>query len=210
MKKIQTALILVLGIVLISSCAKNDLTIIEGHILEYGTDKPIEGATVEIMREIIIDWQVSQHVIDEVLTDEDGYFYWETDENPMEDSYGIKRITSPQHFFYRCSNDINCGDIVEYLDKYEVVVHLDPIAYLQLHVEDVEELEGNYIRFGGTMFDNYSVELFGDSYEESFIVRGNRKELTRLNYTFEEGPNITKTDSLLVPAHDTLNYKLEY
>ena len=49
MKKIHVVLFLIIGIISISSCDEDYRpTIIEGHILEFGTDKPIGGATIPI------------------------------------------------------------------------------------------------------------------------------------------------------------------
>lgn len=206
MKKIQTALILVLGIVLISSCAKNDLTIIEGHVLEYGTDKPIEGATVEIVLKTVFDWQVYYSVIDEVKANENGYFYWETSDD-MGGDFLIGFVNEDSYFRKLCYGDPKCIEVINHLEHYNGNIYLDPYAYLQLHVEDVPEVESDFCRIFGSYLETVNLGLGENKFLPMQITKGNMQVYINRIHDFT---GFVFVDSVYIEAHDNLKYFIKY
>ncbi len=209
-------LFLLTTLVLFSSLScENDptTTIIEGHVLQKESLAPIANAKLLIYQDYskgvfqgIVEWP-----IDTVLTNNDGYFKWETDIDPYNDTYStngaffIKRVDASHHF-----GIVNNGEVsksVYHLDHHKTEIIMTPHAYLRLHVEDVEEIEGSYCRVWGDRFNDID-DLYGESLNDVFIVGGNTT--TVINYKFNSIPGSAIQDSFYIPALDTLDYFLKY
>ena len=203
----QLIFLLTTVVFILSSC-NNNKTVIEGYVLQAGSDSPIENAEVEIeygFSTDIISGVIS--VEDRVYTDATGYFYWETDEDftgfykigdiGAENYFGLDWDLSGQYTTLRPG------------DKYSGTLHLDPFAYLRLHVEEVEEVEGSFIRFSGNMIPEI-LELYGETFENTFIAKGDNFEFNQIYYILDENGNTPFRDTLFISAFDTLDYTIKY
>lgn len=212
-KKIRTMkrlpIFLLLSILCLSSCGKFRCTVIEGHILEYGSDKPIANARIPILKAYISGpIQGGTYPIDTVYTDASGYFKWESDEDPGKDWYVIGKITADQYFRLDWKANGDYHQSIYYKDHYKENIYLDPHAYLHLHVEDVPEVEGSFCRFGGSMIST-AFELKGGEFIDTFLIRGNRDDYNYISYLFSNAGPFYK-DTIFTEAHDTLHYHLKY
>lgn len=210
MKKIHVVLILIIGMLSISSCDDEYRpTIIEGHILEYGTNKPIEWATIPINQGFTANGSVGSMPIDTVYTDDNGHFYWESKEE--ETSFGsgwfeLGWITKEQYFGLKWTySPYQTG--IDKEEHYNETMYLDPYAYLHLHVEDVEEVDGSYCRVWTDDFRQID-DLYGEIFDEILIIKGNKMQ--HIYYKYNQIPNTAKVDSLYFSAHDTILHNLEY
>jgi len=212
MKKIHSILFLIVGILTISSCGKNKYTIIEGHILEYGTDRPIDGATLTINKWVSTGFlEGYSFVLDSFHTDETGYFYWETDEDPASNDnggwYELGVIQKDQYFTLNVANSGLYYQSTRHLEHDDFGdIYLDPYAWLHLVVEDVPEVEGNFCRFWGNGFNNLD-DLNGDAFEDIFLIKGNRELEVKYIFDFEEGKMI---DTLNIVKLDTIFHSIKY
>ncbi len=188
-------------------------TIIEGHVLQKETLNPVANAKLLIYQEYskglfqgFVEWP-----IDTVVTDEQGHFRWETDIDPYNKTYNslgaffIKRVDAPDHF--KIVNNDLVSRQVRHLEHRKTAIIMTPHAYLRLHVEDVEEIEGSYCRVWGDRFNDID-DLYGESLNDVFIVGGNTT--TVINYKFNSIPGSAIQDSFYIPALDTLDYFLKY
>lgn len=189
-------------------------TIIEGHVLQKESLAPIANAKLLIYQDYskgvfqgIVEWP-----IDTVLTNNDGYFKWETDIDPYNDTYStngaffIKRVDASDHF-----GIVNNGEVsksVYHLNHHKTEIIMTPHAYLRLHVEDVEELEGSYCKIFGSYFDTEEIFESYIGFLPIQLVAGNQYNDIYIKY--DNIPGSAIQDSFYIPALDTLDYFLKY
>lgn len=208
--KLMPIAILFASIILLAGCEKkHNPAIIEGYILEAGTNTPIQGASIPIHIRRVIDRKSISYPIDTVYTDSSGKFYWESTENhePLGNgTHEIGRIKKDKYFSLNWFFSLY-QEVINKNSHFKQTIHLDPYAYLHLHVEDVPEVEGSFCRVWTT--DNYSIEdLHGETFDDILLIKGNKMQ--HIYSKFNLIPNDFKKDSLYFNSLDTLYYHLKY
>lgn len=141
MKTLPITILLVL--LCTSACTKNKNTVIEGTVLEYGSNNPIEGAKVEIYRWYSTDiLSGGSFFKDVVFTDSRGRFKWESDEDIGREWYEIRYIVKEAYFPLRWENNYLYYEQIRFGDHYNKTMHLDPNTHL--YVEDVSGAKENF------------------------------------------------------------------
>ena len=140
MKRIPIIIISIAIILIVSSCDNGSAllpyTIIEGKVLEYGTEEPIENAEVVLYEETSSGtFSTSDVPIDTILTDATGSYSFQyngrgqTGVKAFHDTYfPISRVPY-ENIYYKQRNVEN--------------IILDPYALLELHIKNVNPFDGN-------------------------------------------------------------------
>lgn len=205
MKKIIQLFTMSMLLLSFVSCGKNKTTIIEGTILETGSDRPVEDALVLIEQEYTTgSLSGVRYTIDTVYTDSEGYFKWETEEEP-DRSYGIGTI-GKQGYYGKDWKYTPYYQYITYLDHYNETMFIDAYAYLHLIVEDVPEIESEYCRIGGTIVLG-AFDLFGENINEYYITHGNIEKTISYRLFYSDTMKIIPIN---VPARDTISYYIKY
>jgi len=210
MKNIISILLLCFLIFANNSCKEKDpfenKTIIEGYILEYGSDKPLPN--VKIYMSGLVNTTIGEPetwiLVDSVLTDVNGYVNYEYNHNQV----SIDRCTYqvPSKYYTVMSHAINAGT------RNDISRFVDPFAWINIHLDNSDL---------GAFYDQLSISggWGGGSNNDMFygfidttitrMVRGNKD--TELRWRLERNNEVTITDSLIfIPAHDTISVEIQF
>ena len=202
-KKIFVLLLPLLVAAWLSSCHKDkdaNKTIIQGHVTEYGTDAPIQGARVYLWcANGEIFGPTGSSFIDSLVTDAEGAFHTEYLDREL--CGGVYLSAYKEGFFYKSDIDIHGG-----VNDLEVV--LDPEAWLKIvTIPDIGiyhlSIGGDFM--GASGFDVYSSDGLQ---EHLFQTRGNRMK----QIFWREWGMVDQTllDSIFVHHLDTTVYIIHY
>jgi hypothetical protein len=174
------------------------LTIIQGRITEYGTDKPIGGARIYLL---CYDGSVfggsSSTLGDSIVTDANGEFHREY---PQDDVCGGSyMIVWKEGYFKRDGLGVTTG-------INNVNIALDPEAWLKLvTIPDLGQWFS--LGFGGT-FSPHSVSADKGTESQVLIGRGGREIV--LHWGPFSDPGIIYSDLIYLEPHDTTTYTIHY
>ena len=209
MKKTPIFILTIVVILSVSSCDNgSDLlpyTIIEGKVLEYGTEEPIENAQVVLYEQTSSGtFSTSDLPIDTILTDATGSYSFQyngrgqTGVKAFHDTYfPISRVPY-ENIYYKQRNVEN--------------IILDPYALLELHIKNVNPFDGNdNLRYdgawsGGAPQDNLGVNI---DFFDTKLVRGNRG-VSLVWRVIKNENTTTHRDTVYCKGHETTQYEIFY
>ncbi len=178
-----------------------------GQVTEFGTEKPIANARMELYRCNSDAFGSACFLQDSVFTNSQGRY--EISYNPDAASYHILTPVADKYF-------PGLEKILNSASRVEQDFVLDPHAWLRVHIVNeapAGELDilrtGNYLSPPGAAS---IVEFTGSNVNESFLrsIRGERN-LSLLYIIKNSGEDeIIVRDTIFIPAHDTLNYEIRY
>jgi 5-hydroxyisourate hydrolase-like protein (transthyretin family) len=214
----KNLIILILSIFTLSflvSCDKDDPilpTIVNGQVLEQGSNKPLEGVKVVLMEGTyngISSGTYSFYPIDTFLTDANGRYSYE---HKILSSRKIYELWYFKSTYFDISN-VGENDKVTSVEENKtksVVTKMSPFAWLKIRVINDKPLDDSDIL--SIRVTDQERDFFGDKINQTFIekVRGNRKQkihwIIQRNLKWGQGVN----DSIYCKGHDTTYYQLRY
>ena len=200
--KLLIFLFLLLAAAWLSSCHNKEAnkTIIQGHVTEYGTDAPIQGARVYLWcANGEIFGPTSSSFIDSLITDAEGAFHTEYLDRELCGSVYLSAYK--EGFFYKSDIDIHGG-----VNDLEVV--LDPKAWLK--IVTIPDLGIYHIDIGGDFLGAASFDVYASDGNQVrlFQTRGNRTK--HIFWMPWEEEDQTVFDSVFVHTLDTTVYIIHY
>lgn len=209
MKK-STLLYLLLGLVMLSSCGKEDefenKTIIQGDILEYGTEEPLTNLPIYLLQLVsggVFEPQ-SWRTVDTIYTDENGHVYYEYNHNRKEIDL-CSFAQSNRHFEIE-------EKVVNTRQVNDISQLVDPRAWFKIHVKNVTQETGDLIDVSGPWGGGSNWDMFYGSSVDTMIIRkirGNKD--TAISWLVQRnGANTKLRDTIYTPGHDTTFYEILY
>lgn len=176
-----------------------------GQILEYGTNVPIENAIVNLSSCQTSNSLTSCQLEKTVLTNENGSYSM-----PFTSGTGRSWVLTVEADKYYDSTEIILNPCCD--NEKEVI--LDPHAWLNLHIKNVNPFnQADKITCVGVIspFGTSIIDFIGNDIDTSYINKlvGNKERPIIYSITKNGEETIIK-DTLLVSAHDTLNYEILY
>jgi hypothetical protein len=197
---------------LMVQCIKDDTydaTIkVSGKVLQFGTLKPVVNAKVFLINEKssgTASGSTSSSTVDTVRTDAAGFYQFSKTGIDKNGSYIVTAAVDKYFPF----------DPTEYLianatfTKKDII--LTPHAWIKVYVKNQNPFDDNdKILFGNVIGPNIS-EHIGKNVELNYLNRcsGNTPMIATWG-TWKNGLWKKFTDTIVVPAHDTLSYRILY
>ena len=191
---------------LFSACKKDrNSNEVYGTVTEFGTNKPLAGVTVSFRRCVDVSSDCEPSVFTE--TDASGHYRLSF----PNDEGGILRAgpeTPPGYF------SVNPAP-VSLVGENEKNFVLDPHAYLHLRVKNVapaEELDRIDLGASVSSTPGSPISLSGSNIDTDYFLlkRGNKfQNLVWSSYSYGE-LQIRGRDTVIISAHDTLYYEINY
>lgn len=185
------------------SCSKSDNLVWEGRVLEYGTNKPINNATLVLYRgsgEIL--GGVSFEAIDTLVTGANGEYKFKFIDGP----YGYK-IIAKAHLYY--DKDESQNVISNGKTKKDLI--LDPHAWLRLKINAPDK---DVFQFVIHTFGCNPREFLihdGEKSAETFcLLKGNRENRVEFNIGIYGGNSINEVINPFLTGLDTTTIELNY
>jgi hypothetical protein len=212
--KKELLFLLILLTVLLTGCFKeysspSGTTRIQGFLLEYGSEKPLEGIALylkEITSTSTTSGSFGTTTVDSFYTNEDGYFNYEFEDDGTK-GYIASYQKIPGYYdvdFLTVNTGNNIG-----LQSFA-----DPYAWLKLRVKNVNPVNQNdKIRFGHPYSSSGSgwQELYGTDVDEIYLWQGKGYYSNDLIWKVSKlGISTEYKESLFLPAHDTMYYEILY
>lgn len=192
---------------ILSACDKDrDNTSASGRVLQYGTNIPIEGAEVYLQR-CSGDGTFSGssffcEIIDTIITTTNGEYDF-----PDISTDGIYLVTGEADQYYEYQSNLtvrerqaNVNDII-----------LTPYAWVELYivnenpVDEYDQVQiASELGLSWTTFSGIDI-----SEQIIFQSRGNTEGFIRWDVS-KNGIETVNRDTIIVPAHDTLIYKIGF
>ncbi|GEM_PF-1656109 len=187
---------------MLPACKKDDpgKTILHGRVIEYGTKEPMADARIYVGCEESVPFGPSTFtLVDSLITDADGKFYKEYAEADL--CFSSSLIPYKKGYFKGTS-------LYPTTDNKAFEVVLDPEAWLK--VVTVPNGTIGHLFVGGNFDGGGGFESFASQgvSERIFSTNGNRYKQIRWRPYGQV--DMTKTDSLYLPAHDTTSYTIHY
>ena len=204
--KNKTYLLLITVLLFISACRKSEApdskTSIRGHLLEYGTEAPLANVKIYLGScEGGLLEPLYCSTIDSFYTDENGYFDYETNAESVD-----LCTFEPVDGYYPIGNYVINRGVNEFTQ------YADPEAWLELHVKNVDPVNGeDNIRISGSWAGGSPEDNFGTNIDfiKAEKVRGNRD--TKINWwVTKQGTTTVFRDTILISSHDTVFYEILY
>jgi hypothetical protein len=210
--KKELLFLLILPTVLLTGCFKEyssppGNTRIQGFLLEYGSEKPLEGIALylkEITSTSTTSGSFGTTTVNSFYTDDEGYFNYEFEDDGTK-GYIASYQKIPGYYdvdFLTVNTGNNIG-----LQRFA-----DPYAWLKLHIKNVNPVNGSdNIRItgswaGGSPDDNFGTEI---NFFQVERVRGNRD--TKINWWVTKNGSTQKDTALVYcTAHDTTFFEILY
>jgi len=199
---------LAITICFITACKKENPTSITGHVLEFDTNKPIEGALLYLYGGDS-DGNFSNpgaylEKIDSTISAADGSYHFDLDAAP----YPILDLIAHKELYF--SEDVLQGIYRTRANQIDIV--LDPHAWLKLHVKnDMPVDEYDKISVWGSWGGGGDLYELGEEVNELITIklRGNDSPTVRWNVTKNDIKTSYNQD-IYVPAHDTTTFEIFY
>ena len=207
MKKVNFILLTLTFLLLFSACKKKEIPTerrVFGQVTEFGTDIPIAEATIELYSSGTDGIGSSTLLEKTVTTDQNGRF---------EMNFATEDISSvavkADKYFDSIEHFLNPGK-----DNEENFV-LDPHAWLHLQVKNVapaDEFDRINLSSSVSSTPGSPENLIGVEVNQNYILQKRGNRATGL-YWWAYNSGILQTehaDTILIPAHDTLYYEINY
>ena len=211
--KLSKLSLIICCLIIIAGCNKNNeyYTTVNGKVLEFGTNIPIEGAKVFLYGGIP-DGDLSNpgailEKIDSFITNPDGSYSFAFDAK----SYPIREMSVKEDLYF----PIKIGDVILriYTGKdNEIDIIMNPHAWLNIYIKNTIPYD-EFDRLGvwGSWGGGNVFEVFGENVEDSktILVKGN-KELTIFWSVTKNGIKTSYQEPVICPAHDTTSFEILY
>lgn len=203
MKTVPLFSIILYLLLVISACGKGIFgdARVDGVVNDQTTSEPISFATVYLL-EFNGDGGLvgggSSILIDSTIAHSDGTFEFQY-ENDRNNSYYVSAKANNYFFNYKETliQDLGIGTDVE--------VFLNPIAYLQIHYENLPpNFPSDILGINGDISD----VLYGGDVDTSITYKVNGNYLNALHWAVGYDP--TLTDSVYCISFDTTFYEITY
>ncbi len=176
-------------------------TIIEGQVLEYGTNEPVENATVLLYKRISTGAFTGTDMrIDTAITNAAGEYSFQ-----YEDSGKFGLFASADTYF--STNGIEYSNIRSKKMNTRNIT-LDPMALLELHVKNKNPFDANdYINVNGTLsgpWHGKDVDI-----KTTITVRGNKEEQVSWFITKNDS-SYNQTELIYCKGHELTKYEILY
>ena len=219
MKKLLFIPLSILIISFLESCKKDPVilpTVVNGQVLEQGSNKPIEGVKVVLMEGAyngIGSGTYSFYPVDTFLTDKDGKYNYEHKIPFDKKTYELWYFKDK----YFDINNISENDRItriEYNKTKSITTKMFPFAWVSVRLLNLEN-KYNYIYFTGIIEGSNSDKVFiGKSTNTVFNkkVKGNVKLPLFWNVRDTDKLGIEESfyDTIFVKKLDTLFYQIKY
>ncbi len=204
----KTSIILLFALLLLSACKKEEQPVpgAFGRISEFGTEKPIANARMELYRCNSDAFGSACFLQDSVFTNSQGRY--EISYNPDAASYHILTPVADKYF-------PGLEKILNSASRVEQDFVLDPHAWLRVRVvNEAPAGELDRIDLGASVSSTpgspISITGSDTNLEHFLLKRGNQPQnLVWSSYSSGE-LQIRGRDTTIIPAHDTLHYEIRY
>lgn len=215
MKKITFLILLISSIIYTYSCKKDPFenkTVIEGHILEYGSEKPLLNVKIYFSGLVNSEAFGTEiwSTVDSISTDQNGYVYYEYNHNEVT----IDKATfKTPHLYYpimlHAINERQVNDISRMVEPY---------AWVNVHVKNIDPFNSSdNISF--TVSPGFSIgatggwyNLYGEDIDQEILFKtiGNKDNTKILWTVIKNGMSFEYRDTVYFNAHDTTYYEILY
>jgi len=204
-----TLVLLSTCLLLLISCKKENPTSITGHVLEFDTNKPIEGALIYLYGGDS-DGNFSNpgaylEKIDSTISAADGSYHFDLNAAP----YPILDLIAHKELYF--SEDVLQGIYRTKDNQIDIV--LDPHAWLELHIKnDMPVDQYDNISVGNTFgYDDIDI-IYGNSIDTIVVglVKGNNHDVRAIWFVTKGGNTQNYNESIYCPAHDTTTFEIFY
>ena len=190
---------------LLTQCNKETVTesVVSGRVLEFGSDKPVIGATVTL-------WEYgasscwgckTTKILEKTLTDASGHFGFK--------QFGNLAVTSNDNSFYdKHGIEIpQTSNVVPPMD-----IRVTPPAYFKAHFFNAYPLnEGDRVNL--SIYDSppISISLVGKAVDTTIVFRCRAlTDNTVSQSVTKKGVTEIKTNNIIIPTRDTMLYEVRY
>lgn len=210
--KNSTLLILSLFTLLFSSCKKDHdfTTTISGQVLEFDTNKPIEGATVYAYGGTsngnLSNSGANLSTITSTTTDLNGYYHFSFDA----EDFSILDMSASHDQYFPVNTIIQ--NIFRGVDN-EIDIILDPHAWLKIHVKNNLPIDEYDIISVGNSFNYDDIDpLYGNTIDTTLIglVKGNNIDTRAIWFVTKNDVTENYHQNIYCPAHDTTYIEILY
>lgn len=213
MKKIIFFILLISSIIYTYSCKKDPFenkTVIEGYILEYGSEKPLPNVKIYFSGLVSAEAFGTEiwRTVDSISTDQNGYVYYEYNHNEVTiDKATFKTPHLYEPIMLSAINERQINDISRLVTPYAwVIVHVknnNPINSndrIDITVSPNTAGNGGWESFYGENIDNEILYHTSGNREDTYIIWDVKKQGISNRYT----------DTVSFLAHDTTYYEIFY
>ena len=214
MKKSFNFLAIILIISFLASCKKDTIispTIVNGQVLERGTNKPLEGVKVVLMEgtyQGLGSGNYSYSPVSTILTDKEGRYTFDNLVKGDSKDYVIWFYKDKYYGITDSQNDVD----VDWNKTSSPITKMYPFAWLTIRVindnpfDENDEVgvsgewsTGDYVRFYGTTINStFTKKIRGGQNSEVYwwIYKNNGAKFN--------------SDSVYIKPHDTTYYQIKY
>ena len=214
MKKLLFISLTCLIISFLGSCKKDPVilpTVVNGQVLEQGSNKPIEGVKVVLMEGTyggLGSGTYNYYPIDTILTDKDGRYSYQ---NPTMESLKDYVLWFYKDKYFEIT-DIQDEVNVETNKTINPVTKMYPFAWLTIKVVNDKPFDSSdEIGISGEWSTGEYTRFYGKEVNTTFTkkIRGGRKTEVYW-WVYKNNSSIFNIDSLYTKPHDTSYYQIKY
>jgi hypothetical protein len=185
----------------------NGPTVVQGRVTEFGTNAPVEGATVYFSSAASSGTWGSPNYLefDSTLTDADGRY--------KATLTGDDNLNLIDLVVYKEGYDVrkNIGALPRKINDVDVT--LDPFGWLRIYFKNTQHIYST-LRVSSELCTTVN-DYYGWEVDTNFLCNGIANRYMQLNF-LKPKPNGSGTwdyilkDTVYVPGHDTTNYYFTY
>ena len=177
-------------------------TIIEGQVLAYGTNEPVENATVTLYERVSTgSFSGTDVAVETIITDASGSYSFESE------GLGLTGVNATHDNYFE-PNMITYDGIV-YKNRNNIDIVIDPHAWLKLHIKNVNPFDQNdYINVNGFITEGpwhgMSIDI-----NPTMLIRGNKENKIAWFIT-KNNISTNQFAPIYCEGHDTTNFEIFY
>ncbi len=202
-------ILLIPMLLMLAECRKPDKTTYiktSGKVLEFGSNKPIKNAKVGIYEEggafLGSTWT---KLVDTTRTDANGFYHFDKGNLDKGSSFFISAFAD-KYYTYDPNNYLVTGQEVTNLN-----IVLDPFAWIKVHVKNVNPFNDRDSILLGNVVGTIPMTHVGRNVELNYINKVQGNLAIRATWTVaKNGRGQSFVDTIIILAHDTLNYEILY
>ena len=177
-------------------------TIIEGQVLAYGTNEPVENATVTLYERVSTgSFSGADVAVETIITDASGSYSFESE------GLGLTGVNATHDNYFE-PNMITYDGIV-YKNRNNIDIVIDPHAWLKLHIKNVNPFDQNdYINVNGFITEGpwhgMSIDI-----NPTMLIRGNKENKIAWFIT-KNNISTNQFAPIYCEGHDTTYFEIFY
>ncbi|MEO5643667.1 MAG: hypothetical protein ABIQ40_06505 [Bacteroidia bacterium] len=199
----RTFLVLLILTVFLTACRKDHVpphTIVQGKVLEYGSNQPLANKQVIIGRRDAGFGPGNYATVAVLNSDAGGNYYYEFD--GVDNSIYVVACTSVSPYSASEYYTITVGQ----LNPINII--LSPPGWIKLHVENVQQ-QYDQIILGGNIVPN--VYFSGVQVDSTMILQFNGNANINIYWRMSNSTIINDTTvNIYIPSFDTISYNISY